>query len=253
MNDGLGNRVQSVEKSLNLIECLQQHDRLGVTEVADELDMTKASAHGHLSTLRDKGFVVKKDGKYQLGLKYIEIAHSIRRREKIFDIIEEEVEKVAEDSGELALFTVEEQHEGICLYMASGSEAVETELHIGYRNQLYYTAVGKAILAFKPQEEVEQFIKETDLRALTENTITDPDEFRKELRAIREEGVAYNRGETIPGLTGVGAPIRISDDGVYGAISVIGPTSRMTDERLDEISDMINQSVNVIEINATSL
>jgi DNA-binding IclR family transcriptional regulator len=253
MSDDSGNKVQSVEKSLKLIEILQQHDQLGVTEVAEELNMTKASAYSHLSTLRDEGFVIKKDGKYQLGLKFIEIAHDLRRREEIFDIVEKEVENIAENSGELALFTMEEQHEGICMYIASGSKAVETELHVGYRNELYHTAVGKAILAFKPQDEIEKFIQETELRALTKNTITDPDELREELREIREEGIAYNRGETIPGLTGIGAPIQMLDDEVSGAISVVGPSSRMTEKWLDEISDMINQSVNVIEINATSI
>lgn len=247
------NPVRSVQKSLELIEVLQHREAIGVTDLADEVGLTKGTVHCHLATLEENGYVVKKDGKYQLGLRFIDIAHHIRNRFEIYDIVKDEVEKLAEKSGELALFTVEEQRKGICLYKASGVNAVQTELYVGYRNDLHHTAVGKAILAFKPEEEIDEILRQTELRSLTENTITTSAELREELVQIRETGVAYNRGETIHGLVGVGSPIRNQEGDVYGAVAVIGPTSRMTDERLEEISAMINHAVNVIEINATSL
>lgn len=247
------NTVGSVDTALELIEVIQEHEELGVTELAEELDLTKGSVHAHLSTLQRRGYVVNDDGRYRLGLKTIDLAHHIRCREEMYDIIEAETEVLAEKSGELALFTVEEQHEGVCLYKASGDEAVETPLYVGYRNDLYHTAVGKAILAFLPEAEVDAVIEETTLEPLTENTITDEDALRAELDEIRDQGFAYNRGETIPNLVGVGAPVHRPDGDVYGAISVIGPASRMTDERLETIAEMIDHAVNVIEINATSV
>ncbi|MFC6734127.1 IclR family transcriptional regulator [Haladaptatus sp. GCM10025893] len=113
--------------------------------------------------------------------------------------------------------------------------------------------MGKAILAYKPQSELNAILEATDFESLTNETITDEQALRDELEQVRETGFAYNREETIPGLVGVGAPIRNQDGGVYGAISVIGPTSRMSDDRLEEISELIYHTVNVIEINATSL
>jgi len=253
MADKPQNPVKSVRKTLEIIDIIQERDEVGVTELADELDMNKGTVHSHLATLAEEGYVVNEDGRYRLGLKFIDIAHRICRREEIYDIVEEEVDKLAAESGELVLFTVEEQHEGICLYKASGSDAVQTELYVGYRNSLHHTAVGKAILAFKSEAEIDEIIEATDLKPHTENTITDPDVLREELAEIRERGVAYNRSETIPGLTGVGAPIRKLDRGVYGAIAVIGPSSRMTEERLSELANLIDGAVNVIEITATSM
>lgn len=247
------NPVKSVQTALELIDTIQQREEAGVTELADDVGLSKGTVHCHLATLEENGYVVKKDGRYRLGLRFIDIAHHIRNRVEIYDIVTDEVEKLAEKSGELALFTVEEQREGICLYKASGENAVQTELYVGYRNDLHHTAVGKAILAFKPQEEIDEILAQSDLHGLTEKTITNEDDLREELAEIRERGLAFNRGETIPGLVGAGAPIRNHEGDVYGAIAVIGPTSRMTDERLEEVSEMINHAVNVIEINATSL
>lgn len=247
------NPVESVQRSLDLIEAIQRFEEVGVTELADDVGLTKGSVHCHLATLEANGYVVKQDGRYRLGLRFMDLAHHIRNRFEIYDIVKDEVDALAEKSGELALFTVKEQQEGICLYKARGENAVQTELYVGYRNDLHHTAVGKAILAFKSETEIDEILEQSNLRALTEQTITDEDELREELAEIRERGTAFNRGETIPGLVGVGAPIRNREEDVYGAIAVIGPNSRMTDERLDEISKMINHSVNVIEINATSL
>lgn len=247
------NPVKGVQTALDIVDALQERDSAGVTELAQELDLSKGTIHCHLSTLRENGYVVKEDGVYKLGLRFIDVAHHVRNRHDLYELVTDEVDILADKSGELAVFTVEEQQRGICLYKASGENAVQTELYIGYRNKLYHTAVGKAILAYKSQSEVEEILEETEFEPLTPNTITDADAFREELEGVRESGFAYNRGETIPGLAGVGAPIRKQNGDVYGAISVIGPTSRMTDERLEELSEMIYHAVNVIEINATSL
>lgn len=245
--------VQSVETALAVLEYLQERGEVGVTELADELGMSKGSAHAHLHTLKQQGYVVADDGRYSIGLRFLDFAHGIREREPLYDVVNEQVDALAERSGELALFTVPEGCEGVCLYAAGGDQAVRTKVHPGYRSGLHHTAVGKAILAFIPAERRDALLDASSLAAHTEATITDPEALREELATIRERGVAYNRGETIPGLTGVGAPVRHPDDEVYGALSIIGPSSRMTDDRLAELTDLIQQSVDVVEINATAL
>lgn len=247
------NPVKAVQTALRIVDVLQRRNTVGVTELADAVGVSKGTAHCHLSTLREHGYIAKEKEKYKLGLRFMDVAYDVRTRFDIYDIVKDEVERLASETGELALFTVEEQNQGVCLYQAAAEQAVQTELHVGYRNDLHHTAVGKAILAFKPEAERERFLAETDLESLTEQTVTDEVALRKELEEIRENGFAFNRGETIQGLVGVGAPIRDQGGEVYGAISVIGPTSRMDDNRLEEVAAMIHHSINVVEINATAL
>lgn len=247
------NPVKGVQRALDIIGALQEHGKVGVTELADLVGVSKGTVHCHLSTLRENGYVVKDEGKYKLGLRFVDVSHFVLSQNELYDLITDEVDTLAEKSGEVALFTVEEQHKGICLHKASGENAVKTELHVGYRNNLYHTAVGKAILAFKSGEERDRIMEDTEFESLTPNTVTDEDALREELKEVRESGFAYNRGETIPGLVGIGAPIRKQNGDVYGAISIIGPTSRMTEDRIEELSEMLYSTVNVIEINATSL
>ena len=247
------NPVKAVQTALDIVDALQENGPMGVTEIATHLRVSKGTIHSHLSTLRQNGYVVRKDGTYRLGPQFLDMSHHVRNRFAIYDIVADEVDTLAEQSGELALFTVEEQGKGVCLYKASGDMAVQTELYVGYRNDLHHTAVGKAILAFMPRKRREELVRDLEFTKHTEQTISNRAELREELDEVREHGIAFNREETIAGLVGAGEPVRAQDGSVYGAVSVIGPTSRMTDDRLDEIAGMIHHAANVIEINSTSV
>lgn len=248
------NPVQAVQRSLDIIDYLQKTGGARVTEIATAVGFSKGTVHCHLATLAEKGYVTNVGTRYELGLRFIDLAHYAKDRIDIYDIATTEVDTLAEESGEMALFTVEEDGSGVCLYKATGKDAVKTELYQGYRNELYHTAVGKAILAFMEPERRNQVIEATKFQSITPNTITDEATLRTELEQVREDGIAYNQGETIQGLVGAGAPIRGQDGTIHGAISIIGPVRRMDDERLEtEIPEMIRKAVNIIEINMTSI
>jgi DNA-binding IclR family transcriptional regulator len=252
---GPKNSVNAVRTTLRILEALKESGGAGITELAKETGVSKGTVHNHLTTLEHEDYVVKaEDDRYELGFRFLDLAHHTKQRVGIYDLVKQEIDKLAEKSGEMALYTQEEHGMGVCLYRMLGEDAVETPLYIGHRDELHHTAVGKAILAHLPRERVESIIEHRGLPRYTEDTITDPDELFEELEEIRERGFAFNREETIPGLVGVGAPITDQNGGVAGAISIIGPTSRMDEDRFcGELPDMITRSVNVIEINATSV
>lgn len=248
------NPVQAVQRTIDIVDHLRESGGARVTEIANALGVSKGTVHCHLATLEQNGYVIKEENEYKLGLRFIDLAHHARDRVDIYDVTTAEVDALAVESGEMALFTVEEDGKGVCMHTAKGDNAVRTKIYVGYRNELYHTAVGKAILAFMPAERRDRLIDEIELEALTPNTITDRQRLRDELEEIREDGIAYNHEESIQGLVGVGAPIRDQNGTVYGAISVIGPARRLNEGRLyNDIPEMIHRTVNVIEINITSL
>lgn len=248
------NPVKAVQNALMILGELQSRNGTRLRTLERNLDLTKGTIHSHLATLEEGGYVVKEGNEYRLGLQFLDLAHRARERYQRLDVVQDEVDRLAEESGEVALFTVEENAEGICLYKAEGENAVQTDLYVGYRNGLYHTAVGKAILAFVPESRREQLIEQQTMEPITENTITDRDRLREEIAEVRDRGFAYNHGEAIRGLTGIGAPVRDQEENVLGAISVIGPTSRMSEERIhDDILKQLQQTVNIIEINTTSI
>lgn len=245
--------IDSVHTSFRILEALMRLDGAGVTELAREVGTTKATVYNHLATLNREEVVVKDDGQYHLGLRFLDLAHHAQSRIEISSIVEPEIDKLARCSDELALFAVEEFGKTVCLYYARGENSVQSDVYVGNRLELHYTAVGKAILAHVPEERRTALV-EGDLTKRTGQTITDPAELRCELDEIREQGVAFNLEETIDGLVGVGAPIVLPDGSVAGGISVIGPETRISRDQLEgELAEFVTRSANIIEIDSRGL
>lgn len=248
-------RVQAIQTSIDIISVLREKDGAGITEIAKAMGVSKGTVYNHLITLEENDFVIKDaNDTYHLGLRFLDVAHHVQSRIPILELARAEVNKLAEKSGEMALFTVEEHGMGVCLHVAYGDQAVNTSLYVGHRSELHHTAVGKAILAHLPRERVEEILDQRGLAQITEHTITDRAELFDQLEEIQQRGVAFNEEETIHGLVGVGMPVKNQEGEVVGALSIIGPDSRMDEDRLrQELPDLLRQSVNIIEINSTSL
>lgn len=244
--------LQTVENAFAVIDALRRLEGARVTELADELEMSKSTIHDHLSTLRAHHYVVKDGDQYDLGLGFFEIGEYARKRRKIYEIAQPEVTNLAEETGEVANLMVEEHGRGVYLYRAHGENAVTLDTHTGKRRYLHNTALGKAILAHFPEERVHEILDTHGLPQATKHTITDRDALFDKLDEIRERGIAYCGQERVEGLQCVAAPILSTDDRVLGAISVAGPTTRIKGERFrTEIPELVTQAANVIEINVT--
>lgn len=235
-------------KTLTLVEELANHERAGVTELADHLSLPKSTVHYHLDLLYEKGFVVKEDGSYRLSLRLLNFGESTRNQIQLYDVAKPEVNQLAEMSGELAILMVEERGYGVYLHKAKGSNAIDIDAPIGRHAFLHNRALGKAILANKPEAEVQAIIDQHGLPQTSENTITDEEELSEELAEVRERGISYNDQESIDGLRGIGVPI-LGEDAVLGAVSIAGPTARMKEERFEEeLPELLQRARNVIEL-----
>jgi DNA-binding IclR family transcriptional regulator len=223
-----------------------------VTELANELDLPKSTVYSHLRTLREHEYVVQEDGRYRLGLRFLDFGEHTRDRMRIYEVARPEVEALAEETGELANLLVEEHGQGVYLYRAKGEGAVNVDTHAGMRVGLHCTSLGKAILAHLPEERVDDIVDRWGLPARTANTITDRAELDAELARIRERGYARDDGERLSGLRCVAAPITDVDGDAVGAVSVAGPTSRIKGDRFDSvIPERVMSAANVTEINLT--
>lgn len=243
--------VKSVEKACEILERLQEMDGAGITELADEMDLSKGAVHGYLASFQNRQFVTKEDQRYRLSLKFLEMGEYVKNQIPHYEIIHEEIEKLAEETEARVQFMVEEHGHTVCVCIARSDHAVIPATQVGRRSYLHCAAGGKSILAYLHDEKVDQIVDRHDLPALTDNTITDLDELRNELESVRERGVAFNDEEKLQGLRAVGAPVQHSDGSVYGALSVSGTTSKFDDETFyEDLPQAVGNTADIIEINA---
>lgn len=244
--------IKATETTFAIVNALKDLDGAGVTELADYLDLPKSNVHNYLSTLHQEEYIVKNGTTYSVGIRFLELGAYARNRMDIYEIAKPEVEKLADETGELANLLVEEHGRGSYLHRARGDQAVQVEAFTGTRVYLHSTALGKAILAHMPPSRVDEIVETHGLPPSTERTLTTREELDEVLGTIRERGYAVDDEERHKGLRCVAAPILSNDDRVLGAVSVSGPTNRMKGERFEtDIPGKLLETVNVIELNVT--
>jgi DNA-binding IclR family transcriptional regulator len=235
---------------LQTISVLDERETVGVTELADELGVAKSTAHYHLDTLWSQGFVVKDGTQYRLGLRFLGIGLRTRRRIPIFDVAKKEIDKLASETGELAILSIEQRGLGVFIYKSGGSDAVDIDAEIGEGATMHNRALGKAMLAQYDEQRVGEIIDRHGLPQTTEHTITTRKELREELRDVRDANIAFNREESLEGIHGVGVPITSGGGDVLGAMSIAGPAKRLNGTIFTEdCPSLLSRARNVVELN----
>ncbi|WP_323174317.1 IclR family transcriptional regulator [Natrialba sp. PRR66] len=248
-NERTGRRIQSVEIAFTILDAIRANEATSVTELADELGHSKSTIHSHLRTLESQEIIVRQDDGYRLSLQLLDMANDVREQVANYEVIVDEVDKLASETGEIAHFGLEEHGKVAYLYKAMGTQAVETVSRPGGKQPMHSTSLGKAILAFLPADRRREILDHVSFAPKTPKTITDPERLSNELAAITDQGYAIDDEENIEGLRCVAAPVK-NENTVLGAVSVSGPVSRSTDEVLHgELAESVQRTANVIELN----
>lgn len=246
------NPVKSVGTTFEILNALKDLGGAGVTELARHLELPKSTVHNYLSTLEQEEYIVNDDGVYRVGLRLLELGAYPRYRKKLFQIAKPEVDRLADETGELANVLVEEHGRGSYLYRAHGEQAVKVKARVGTRVPLHSTALGKAILAYLPPERVDEIVDRHGLPRDTEQSIKSRTELNERLEDIRGRKIAFDDEERLNGLRCVATPVLDNSDSVIGAISVSGPTHRFRGDRFrEDLAQKVLEVANVIELNFT--
>ncbi|WP_408960333.1 IclR family transcriptional regulator [Natrinema sp. 74] len=241
--------VRTVDRAMEIVEIVQELDGAGVSEIAEQVDIGKSAVHNHLNTLVNREYLVKEGDEYQIGLSFLGLGAYARDRTSIYETARSEIDKLANETGELANLLVEKNGMGIYLYQAQGQNAVELDTHEGKQVGLHCTALGKSILAFRSREEVDEILDTRGMPELTDQTITDRDQLYSELDQIRKQKYAVDNEERLAGLCCVSAPITDGRERSIASISVACPVHRISEERFyEELPDAVLGTANVIEL-----
>ncbi len=243
------NTVKTASTLFQIVEALLELEGAKVAELDEVLDVSKSTIYKHLQTLEQENYIVKEDGTYQIGLRFLGFGEYARKRRKLYQLAKPEMENLAEETNEMSNLLVEEHGRGILLHRASSDKAVSLDTFAGKEVALHSTGNGKAILSCLSDERVNEIIDRYGLPKRTENTLTDRDRLFEELERIRERGWAYDEEERLEGLRCVSVPITDVNDNVLGAVSVSGPAARLEGERFrEEIPELLLRAKNVIEM-----
>jgi DNA-binding IclR family transcriptional regulator len=221
-------RIQSIERAAAILRLLSgRARRMGVVELAGQLDLPKATVHGILRTLRDVGFVEQdpESGKYQLGAALLHMGSSYLDGNELRTRALNWSDSLASRSRESV--RIGTLHEGrvLVVHHVFRPDDSRQALEVGALLPAHATAIGKALLAESPYVLTE--LSSAGLARFTAATITDPEALRAQLRDIHERGWAADFEELVDGEVSYAAVIKDRRGLAVGAIGISGPVERL--------------------------
>lgn len=242
--------LDSVTKTLDIVEALWRADGAGVTELTDLVDLPKSTVHAHLSTLREKGYVLQDDGEYRLSLRFLTYGEHVKEAEPLYHVARDPVEDLAERTGERVFCSKEQNGLATVICVSEGARSLDSDITVGTHMYHHASATGKAMMAHMEEERIEEIIDEWGLPGFTEDTLTTREALFADLERVRERGVATSLAEYRPGVNVIAAPILTEDDDVAGSVALSGPEQRLRSEwGEEELYDHLLAAANTIEVN----
>jgi DNA-binding IclR family transcriptional regulator len=220
--------IQSVDRAARILEALAGGPRrLGVSEIADRLGLSRPTVHGLLQTLQAHGFVEqdRDSDKYQLGAGLLQLGNSYLDLNELRGRSIVHAERLAARTQSAVRVGVMHGPSIVVVHHVFRPDAAFQVLEAGAQLPLHASALGKAMLAFLPDEVVDDLLDEPPPK-LTSRTLP-PKALRAELEVVRERGVARERDEAVLGESSIAAPIFDHSGHAVGAIGVVGDTDRI--------------------------
>lgn len=225
-----GQTIAGIERALDALSLFAESTSpsLGVTEIAQALGLSKAVVHRILASFRAKGFVELDETtrRYSLGPRILFLGLTYLDRIDIVSVARPAMAELCSLTNETATLSLRSGDHRVYVDQVTPSRDVKMSVSLGVPYPLHAGASSKAFLAFLAPDEIDAYLEDPDLSALTDKTIVDVKKLRKELAQIRELGYATSFGERMEGAGAVAAPVFGRDGRPAGVISVCGPIER---------------------------
>jgi DNA-binding IclR family transcriptional regulator len=215
----------SLERALKILEMIGAHQGgLSNKEISRDLRVATSSCSYILSRLERNGYLARNEvtGRYEIGLKVLALVRGPLQQMHFRRVAEPVLRRLAADTGLEAVIGVLDQDRLLLINRVPSGEFAKLDVDIGSEFPVHATAIGKALLAYCPEEQILHFIERKRLIRLTPKTITSASSLLTELERVRKRGYSISDGEQRPDLRAIASPIIDSKGGVCAAVAVTG-------------------------------
>ncbi|HKD13583.1 MAG TPA: IclR family transcriptional regulator [Candidatus Angelobacter sp.] len=242
-------QVQVLDRALAILDLLSfEGPDLSLGEVSDKLELHKSTVHRLIMVLERHKLIERNslNGRYRLGLKLFELGTRAVSQLDLRERARPVLERLVLETSETVHLGILDDTEVLYLDKVEPARSVRMSSSVGRRNPAYCTAMGKSILAYLTEAQVEAIVRKHGLKAMTANTITSLLELKAELAGIRERGYAVDNEEIEEGVRCVGCVVRDFSGGPVAAISVSAPAFRISREKAKNLSRPVIAAANTL-------
>jgi DNA-binding IclR family transcriptional regulator len=234
-------KVQALDRAFAVLDLLGESDTpLGLAQVAAALQLHKSTAHRFLMVLERHHMVERTvSGKFRLGLRLFDLGNRAIEQYDLRERAQPHLRRLVSETEETAHLCILEQARVIYIDKIEPARSVRMITRIGASNPVHCTSVGKAMLAFLPEDRIADIIRRTRFERFTTRTIATAEALRTEIEKTRRRGYAVDDEELEEGLRCIAVPVLDAQRLPVAAVSVSGPSFRVTAQKLPSIANHI--------------
>lgn len=235
-------RIQALERAAAILGAFTADEpELRLSDIAERLELHKATTHRFLVNLEHLGFVERapRSGRYRLGWRLFELGGLVSQRLDLWDEALPFLEGLVRDTGETGHLAILEGGQAVYIERVESRRALRLPSAIRRGYPAHATNLGKVLLAYAHPDLIEELVGTRELAAFTPNTITSVEQLGVELASIRDRGYSVDNEEYDEGLRCIGAPVRDSSGRVVAAIGIGGPVTRVTPARIEDLARVV--------------
>ena len=235
------NKIQSLDRALNVLDCLSKKAGMTLTEIADSLDQSPATIYRILATCENRQIVEMDQASQEwfIGAESFRLGSAFLRRTGVVERSRPLMRELMEETGETANLGAEVMGEVMFLSQVETHENIRAFFPPGTKSPMHASGIGKALLAFAPPSKIESYLEQQSLESFTQNTFSNPDLLREELVNIKLQGYSFDNEEKSTGMRCVAAPIFNFYGEAVAGISISGPSIRLTLERIEQMGKIV--------------
>lgn len=241
----MSDSIRAVERALDVLMCFSsQTPELSMTQISEMVGINKSTVHRLLATLEGKRFVERDavTGVYRLGIRLLQMAFLTLEHNDLRRLAAPFLHNLCDQFRENVNLSVLDDTDVVYLDVIESPQRVKLAATPGQRLPAFCTASGKAILAFLPEEKIQEILAR-GIPRYTQNTLTTEEAFLEDMRRTRERGYAISEQEFEDGINAIAAPICNQP---IASVSIAGPAYRLTRERMIEIGPQLLVTVKKI-------
>ncbi len=231
--------LKTLARGLSVIKSFDKENlKMRLSEVAQKNNMSRASARRFLLTLQSLGYIIKDGDQFCLSAKILELGHQYLSNLDFIEVILPLMREVSRELGKACSAAVLDGND--IVYIAripSQHQILTVNLNVGSRLPAYCTSMGRVLLAKLSDTELENFLKQSVLKAYTSKTITDPSQLIKAIRQAKTDTYSFVDQELEESLRSLSIPVHNRNGKVVCAINVGMPVGQVEVEQI--ISDYL--------------
>ena len=215
----------------------------GVTEISRSVNMPPSKVSRMIRTWEDEAFFEKnpENGKYRLGVGFLELGVVYTSNLPLRKIVRPHLEQMAKETKLAVSCSILRNSKVVVIDSVKNLNIDLLAYRVTLNIPIHSSSVGKLLLAYLPQEELDRILKSNTLKTYTDRTVADLKSIRQNLKLIREKGYATDEQETHPDLNGIAAPIRNGSGQVVAALNLMDEKSTTSAEKLFQFSGYLKE------------